>query len=89
MDIMKDLYRGLIKPMEDFGYSTDQIYLELVADTQKIEDGLLAGLDEKEQKVYQTIKQSNITLLQMELERMFDYAFRMGSRFGAEIFKDE
>ena len=34
MDIMKDLYRGLIKPMEDFGYSTDQIYLELVADTE-------------------------------------------------------
>lgn len=89
MDIIIELYRGLINPMEDFGYPTDQIYLDLVADTQKIEEGLLSGLDEKEQKVYQTIKQSRVELQRMELERMFDFAFRMGSKFGAEIFKDE
>lgn len=38
MDIIIELYRGLINPMEDFGYPTDQIYLDLVADTQRMHE---------------------------------------------------
>lgn len=88
MGMINELYHGKINPLEDFGYPKDQIYTDLVEDTQRIEDKLLSGLSEEEKQLYQTVKDSRTELNNMELERMFEVAFKLGFRFGAELFQE-
>ena len=88
MGMINELYHGDICPLENFGYSKDQIYTDLVEDTQRIENKLLSGLSEEEKQLYQTVKDSRTELGNMEIERMFEVAFKMGFRFGVELFQE-
>ena len=88
MGMINDLYHGNINPIENFGYPKNQTYTDLVEDIQKIEDSLLSSLEEKEEKVFMTIKQNRTELNNMELERMFEFAFKLGVQLGAELFQE-
>lgn len=88
MGTISEFYNGELLPKENFGYPEEQEYLDLIQDVQELETSLLSGMGEKEQKVYQEIQQSKIMLSNMELERMFQYAFRMACRLTMDIFQE-
>ncbi len=87
MSVIVDLYRGNLRPIEQMGHPKDKIYMDLVEDMQKFEAELLDSLTEKQSQLYNTIKESRATLDSMEEELEFTFGFKLGIRFGAEIFK--
>ena len=88
MGILKDFYMGKVKPWEDFGFSDDPVYKMCSRKIEKLEHSLMAGRSMKEQKVCQELKHLRIVQSNMELERMFLYAFRMGAEFALDLFSE-
>ena len=53
---------------------------------EQLEHSLMVGRSKKEQKVCQELKHLRTVQSNMELERMFLYAFRMGAAFALDLF---
>ena len=88
MGILEDFYMGEVKPWEDFGFSNDPVYKMYSRKIEQLEHSLMAGRSKKEQKVCQELKHLRIVQSNMELERMFLYAFRMGAEFALDLFSE-
>nr|WP_297279784.1 DUF6809 family protein [uncultured Butyricicoccus sp.] len=88
MGILEDFYMGKVKPLEDFGFSDDPVYKMNSREIEQLEYSLMVGRSKKEQKVCQELKHLRTIQNNMELERMFLYAFRMGAAFACDLFQE-
>lgn len=88
MGILEDFYMGEVKPWEDFGFSDDPVYKMNSRKIEQLEHSLMVGRSKKEQKVCQELKHLRTVQSNMELERMFLYAFRMGAEFALDLFSE-
>ena len=88
MNFLKDFFHGEILPWEHFGNPDDppyKMYSNKIAD---LENSLAENMTEKEQKVLAELNQLKLSQNNMELERMFLYAFRMGALFVLDLYSD-
>jgi len=88
MGILQDFYNGEVLPWEHFGGTDDVVYKTFSRKSAKLEESLRVNMDEKEQKVFDELKHIWTTQNNMELERMFLYAFRMGAAFTLDLFAE-
>lgn len=88
MDMVEELYRGLIKPLEDFGYSTDKTYIILRERLEQAEQKILSELSENDKQTYEQIRGYYIKMQNMEVQRMFEYSFRLGVQLATDIFHE-
>ena len=86
MSILQDFYNGELLPWEQFGNSNDEVYKMYSKNIAKLEGTLMENMTEEEQKVFSELNHLKITQNNMELERMFLYAFRMGAEFAVDVF---
>ena len=85
MGILEDFYMGEVKPWEDFGFSDDPLYRMYSKTIEQLEHSLMVGRSKKEQKLCEELKHLRTIQNNMELERMFLYAFRMGAAFALDL----
>ena len=88
MSILQDFYNGEVLPWEQFGSSDDPVFKLHSNNIVDLENSLLDGMTEKEQKVFAEYKHLKVVQNNMELERMFLYAFRMGALFALDLFSE-
>ena len=88
MSILQDFFNGELLPWEHFGTPDDAVYKSFVRKSAELEETILPSLNENELKVYEEIKHLRTTQNNMELERMFLYAFRMGSLFILDLLRE-
>ena len=88
MSILQDFYHGNVLPWEHFGTSDDPTFKIYSNNIGKLENELLEDLTEKEQKALSELKHLCMTRNNIELERMFLYAFRMGAFFILDLFSE-
>ena len=86
MSILQNFYNGELLPWEHFGGSDDEVYKMYSKNIAKLEGKLIENMTEEEQKVFSELNHLKITQNNMELERMFLYAFRMGAEFAVDVF---
>ena len=89
MSILQDFFHGELLPWEHFGCSNDptyKIYSNKIAD---LENSLAENMTEKEREVLAELNQLKLSQNNMELERMFLYAFRMGALFVLDLYSDQ
>ncbi|MCI7126294.1 MAG: hypothetical protein MR935_08910 [Agathobaculum sp.] len=86
MGILEDFYVGEVRPWEQFGFSDDPVYRMYSKKIERLEHSLMAGRSKKEQEEYQELKYLRTVQNNMELQRMFLYAFRMGAAFAVDLF---
>ena len=79
---------GEVRPWEQFGFSDDPVYRMYSKKIERLEHSLMAGRSKKEQEEYQELKYLRTVQNNMELQRMFLYAFRMGAAFALDLFGD-
>ncbi len=89
MSVILDLYQGNLKPLEQIRHPESKVYMDLVEDTQRFEAELTDGFTEKQSQLFKTIRDSVATLNSMEQEETFEFGFKLGIQFGAEIFKSD
>lgn len=85
MGLLKDMYAGFLKPAKDFGTNSFRGYLVLNQSAQQNEKELLHSMSEEQTSLYKKIRNDHSDMANMELERMFLYAFRMGVAFAADL----
>lgn len=88
MGILEEFFLGEVKPWEDFGFSDDPVYRMYSKKIESLEHSLMVGRSKKEQKVCQELKHLRTVQSNMELQRMFLYAFRMGAAFALDLFQE-
>ena len=88
MGILEEFFLGEVRPWEQFGFSDDPVYRMYSKKIEQLEHALMVGRPKKEQKVCQELKHLRIVQSNMELERMFLYAFRMGAEFALDLFSE-
>ena len=88
MSILQDFFHGEILPWEHFGNSDEVVYKMYSNNIAKLESSLMENMTEKEQKVLAELNQLKLSQNNMELERMFLYAFRMGALFSLDLYSD-
>ena len=88
MSIIDAFYRGQITPLEDFGYSDNPDYKSLMKKTRSQADELSKTLNLTQKELFTSIQLNSQALHNIEMERMFSYAFRLGIQFGAETYKE-
>lgn len=88
MSILQDFYHGEVLPWEQFGSSSDPVFKMYSNNISKLETDLLENMTEKDQKVFSELKHLSMTRNNIELERMFLYAFRMGAYFVLDLYTD-
>ena len=86
MGILEEFFLGEVRPWEQFGCSDDPVYRMYSKKIEQLEHSLMVGRSKKEQKVCQELKHLRTVQNNMELQRMFLYAFRMGAAFALELF---
>lgn len=89
MSILQDFYNGELLPWEHFGGSDDEVYKMYSKNIAKLEGCLTENMTEKEHEVLAELNHLKITQNNMELERMFLYAFRMGALFVLDLYSDK
>ena len=89
MSILQDFFHGELLPWEHFGNSDDKVYKMYSNNISKLENSLMENMTEKEQKVLAELNHLKITQNNMELERMFLYAFRMGALFVLDLYSEQ
>lgn len=85
MGILEEFFLGEVRPWEQFGCSDDPVYKMYSRKIEQLEHSLMVGRSKKEQKVCQELKYLRTVQSNMELERMFLYAFRMGAEFALDL----
>lgn len=88
MSILQDFFNGEVLPWEHFGSSDDPVFKLYSNKINNMENSLLDGMTEQEQKVFSEYKHLKMVQSNMELERMFLYAFRMGALFALDIYSE-
>ena len=88
MSILKDMYNGFLNPFENFGSNDFKGYHVLSESAQESERKLLLELSEEQVKLYKRIKNDRSDMQNLELQRMFIYAFRMGAEFTLDLFPE-
>ena len=89
MSILQDFFHGELLPWEHFGSSNDpthKMYSNKIAD---LENSLAENMTEKEHEVLAELNQLKFSQINLELERMFLYAFRMGALFVLDLYSDQ
>lgn len=86
MGILEEFFLGEVRPWEQFGFSDDPVYRMYSKKIEQLEHALMVGRPKKEQKVCQELKHLRTVQSNMELQRMFLYAFRMGAAFALDLF---
>ncbi len=89
MSVILDFYRGNLRPIEEISYPSEKVYLDLVEDMQRVESELIDSFTEKQKQLFKTIGDSRNTLSSMEQENTFVFGFKLGIRFGEELFKSD
>lgn len=88
MSILQDFFNGEVLPWEHFGNSDDKVYKMYSHNIANLESSLMENMTEKEQEVLAELNHLKITQTNIELERMFLYAFRMGAAFTLDLFTE-
>ena len=88
MSILKNMYNGFLHPLEDFGNNDFKGYHVLSESAQENERKLLLELSEEQVKLYKRTKNDRSDMQNLELQRMFIYAFRMGAEFALDLFPE-
>lgn len=86
MSILQDFFYGEVLPWEQFGSSDDAVYKMFSHNISNLEKSLTENMSEKDIKVLNELKHLKTVQNNMELERMFLYAFRMGAEFAVDVF---
>ena len=86
MGILEEFFLGEVRPWEQFGCSDDPVYKMYSRKIEQLEHSLMVGRSKKEQKVCQELKHLRTVQSNMELQRMFMYAFRMVATFALDLF---
>ena len=69
MRILQDFYNGKVLPWEQFGCSNDPVFKLHSNNISNLENALMEGMTEKEQKVFAEYKHLKMVQDNMELER--------------------
>ena len=85
MSLLEDLYSGDLVPAKNFGENSFSGYLALKQSAEQREKELLPDLTEEQLRLYKRIRNDRSDMNNLELERMFIYAFKMGIEFMREI----
>ena len=88
MSILQDFFQGEILPWEHFNCSDNPTYKAFASKFTDLDKTLMECLTEKEQKIYEEIKHLQNAQGNIELEKMFLYAFRMGAFFMLDLFSE-
>lgn len=88
MGVLEDFYNGTITPQNSFGDNQYSGYLVLSERAEEREKELLNTLSEDQISLYKKIKNDCFDMVNLELERMFTYAFRLGFFFTADLYSE-
>lgn len=86
MGAIQELYSGRLLPSENFGFTDNLECKELYNKISVIERQLLSGFNENQKNEYQKIKELKARAENLEQDRMFEYAFKIGCRMIIDIF---
>ena len=89
MSILQDFFHGELLPWEHFGSSNDPTYKMYSNKIADLENSLAENMTVKEHEVPAELNQLKLSQNNMELERMFLYAFRMGALFVLDLYSDQ
>ena len=88
MPFIESFFHGEISPKEHFGTPDDAVYKNFVRKSTEMENSLLSNLNDSEKKIFSEIKHLWGVQTNSELERMFEYAFRMGAFFILDLYSE-
>ena len=88
MSILQDFFQGEILPWEQFNCSDDPTYKAFARNIATLDRSLTECLTENEQKMYEEIKHLMSVQGNIEQEKMFLYAFRMGAFFMLDLYSE-
>lgn len=88
MSLLSDLYSGQIIPCEHFGNPTGKEYTETVDRAIQTEEELRNSLTEQQKEKLDSLLSERMLSVTLEVDRMFEYAFKLAFRLATEIFTD-
>lgn len=88
MPFIESFFHGEISPKEHFGTPDDAVYKCFARKSTELEKTLLSTLNDDEKKSFAEIKHLWSVQTNSELERMFEYAFRMGAFFILDLYSE-
>lgn len=89
VSFIKDIYDGEISGSDDFGFNGSTEFRQLQTKKGEIIEEIEVGLAEDKKKLMVQLLEAEHKIGNIELSRMFEYAFRVGFTAALDIFHNK